>query len=459
MKWFQNIIDKSVRKSLKTVSLNINPKTDKQTYYNTLEEIIIGLKNKQDEMQIILDQLRGLHDLNNPSQEVKAFPTAHGFGRYATGGRGGTVIKVTNLNASGAGSFKEAIETSGARIIVFTVGGTITLTEDLYCEDDNVTIAGQTAPGDGILIKGGGLIFNCNNVICRYLRFRGGASEDTLGVTAWTSETKQNIIIDHCSTSWAPDENMNIRGSGTGVVRNVTIQNCINSESTYGLLCDGDVGNISVYNNLFALNADRNIRTKGVDNPDFHTEQINNLVYGCERYVGIGLGCRITNAGNHYKESSGVTWAGSYVLSGNDDGATASNTYIYYNGNIIPVGATELDSPDFASYVEVSPYTTTDIVEDTAASVAGKILSTVGCSYPTRDAVDSRIIDNWTNGDGVLATTGTYPTINGGTAPTDTNGDGIPDDWTTTNMGGASYNDIAPSGYTWIEEYINQLPI
>ncbi|MCB0464004.1 MAG: T9SS type A sorting domain-containing protein [Flavobacteriaceae bacterium] len=399
--------------------------------------------------------------IQNTISQTLAFPEAYGFGSNASGGRGGSVIKVTNLNASGPGSFKAAVEASGARTIIFEVGGTITLNEDLYIENDNITIAGQTAPGDGILIRGGGIIFNCNNAIVRYLRVRGGANEDCLGVTAWNGETKQDIIIDHCSASWAPDENMNVRGSGNGIVRNVTIQNSIISESGYGMLCDGNVGNISVYNNLFALNSDRNIRTKGVNGPNFHTEQINNLVYGNQRMTGVGLGCRFTNAGNHYKESSGVNFAGSYIISANDDGATISNTHAYINGNIYPENRAQIDIPDLGPYLENSPYVSTNIVVDAASSVEGKILSNVGCSYPNRDAVDERIIANWNNGNGTLATSGTYPNIQGDTAPTDTDNDGMPDFWEDDN--GLNKNDpsdrniLQPDGYTNLEYYLNGL--
>src|SRR5690606_22611003 len=108
------------------------------------------------------------------SQQI-AFPTAHGFGKYATGGRGGSVIKVTNLNASGAGSLKAALEANGTRTIIFEVGGTIDLgTSLIFVDNGNLTIAGQTAPGDGILIKGGMITFNASNVIMRYIRIRPG---------------------------------------------------------------------------------------------------------------------------------------------------------------------------------------------------------------------------------------------------------------------------------------------
>ncbi|NRA92615.1 MAG: hypothetical protein HRU26_08005 [Psychroserpens sp.] len=114
--------------------------------------------------------------LSNWSTAQLAFPSAEGFGKNASGGRGGQVIKVTNLNNSGSGSLRAALEVSGPRTIVFEVGGTINLTSNIYVDHGDLTIAGQTAPGDGILIRGGMVQFEESNVIVRYIRFRPGPS-------------------------------------------------------------------------------------------------------------------------------------------------------------------------------------------------------------------------------------------------------------------------------------------
>ena len=182
-----------------------------------------------------------------------AFPGAEGFGKEATGGRGGVVLKVTNLNDSGPGSLRDALQyTSGPRTIVFEVGGTIFLNNALSVTNGNVTVAGQTAPGDGILIRGSMVIIEASNVIMRYIRFRPGNAAantaDGLSITAWGSSIVEDVIIDHCSISWAEDENFDIRVASNGTVRNITIQNSIISECTYGALAGPRTYNLTYYN-------------------------------------------------------------------------------------------------------------------------------------------------------------------------------------------------------------------
>ncbi|WP_053991058.1 hypothetical protein [Mangrovimonas sp. TPBH4] len=404
-------------------------------------------------------------NFNSFSQQL-AFPSAKGFGRHATGGRGGVVLKVTNLNDSGPGSLRQALQySSGPRTIVFEVGGTITLTSALSVTNGDVTVAGQTAPGDGILIKGSMVIVEDSNVIIRYLRFRPGPSAantaDGLNITAW-SGTVENIIIDHCSISWSDDENFDIRAVGSGKVQNVTLQNSIVSESGYGALAGPGTYNKTYYNNLFAHNSERNIRSNYPDPGTFSFEMINNLIYGCKWSTSPSLGTKFTVLNNHYRKSSQVTVNGSMVDGTTSGQGTASETYAYISGNITAGGASEYNSA-LSPYIETTPYLSSGIEAVNANQVANNILSHVGCSLPNRDAVDNRLINQYNAGNGALASSGIYPTISGGTALTDSDDDGMPNSWEIAN--GLNPNDasdrniVQPDGYTNLEYYLNGMTL
>jgi hypothetical protein len=398
-----------------------------------------------------------------------AFPSAQGFGKLATGGRGGTVIKVTNLNDSGAGSLRQALQyTSGPRTIVFEVGGTITLNSALSVTNGNVTVAGQTAPGDGILIKGSMVIVEDSNVIIRYIRFRPGQSApnneaDALSITAWGSDIVENVIVDHCSMSWAKDENFNIRASGSsGSVRNITVQNSIVSESTYGVLSGGRTYNITFYKNMFAHNQERNIRNNYPLDNELAFEMINNLVFGGLNGTQMSFGAKFTVINNDYKRSSEQILYPNVVGGTTAGQGTPANTYAFIENNIVPNGTNEI-SANLIQYLETTPFANSGIVPIPANQVANSIMSDVGCSLPNRDAVDIRLINQYNTNTGSVATSGTYPTILGGTAPVDTDDDGMPDAWEIEN--GLNLNDasdrniVQPDGYTNLEYYLNGITI
>lgn len=203
---------------------------------------------------------------------IPAFPGAEGGGMYTPGGRGGKVIVVTSLEDSGPGTFREACETGGARIIVFNVSGVIRLKSPISVRAPYVTIAGQTAPGDGICITGQSFLIDTHDVVIRHMRFRRGAQDVAFRDDAVGGNAVGNIMVDHCSASWGLDENMSIyrhvynRGAdGHGLklpTVNITIQNSIFSEAldTYNHAFGATIGghNSMFCRNLFASNISRN---------------------------------------------------------------------------------------------------------------------------------------------------------------------------------------------------------
>lgn len=247
-----------------------------------------------------------------------AFPGAEGFGRYTTGGRGGKVIHVTTLddNAKGEkvipGSLRAAVRSKGARTVVFDVSGTIHLKQELKIADNDITIAGQTAPGDGICVADFPVGLSADNIIIRYMRFRLGNKNVTLkGADGWDGlggMDHKNIIIDHCSISWSIDECCSVYGN-----ENQTVQWCIVSQS----LCNaghskgahGYGGNwggagASYHHNLLAHHVSRAPRLgprQGTQEREL-VDIRNNVIYnwagnGC--YGGEGMKVNIVN--NYYK--------------------------------------------------------------------------------------------------------------------------------------------------------------
>ena len=233
--------------------------------------------------------------------EKIAFPGAVGWAAQTPGGRGGQIIRVTNLDADGPGSLREALETSGPRIIVFEVGGVIDLDrKSLRLTEPFVTIAGQTAPSPGITLIQGGMDIAAHDVVVRHIRVRPGSAGQARG-SGWgedaiTTVGAVNVIIDHCSLTWATDENLSASGyqfAGNspeewqqGTSHNITFsQNIIAEgladaghekfEHSKGSLIHDNAANILIYGNLYAHNYERNPHLKG----GVYVEIVNNFIY------------------------------------------------------------------------------------------------------------------------------------------------------------------------------------
>src|SRR5262245_54354058 len=239
---------------------------------------------------------------------LPALPGAEGFGAQATGGRGGEVYEVTNLNDSGPGSLRDAVSKPN-RTIVFRISGTIELQSTLFLNEPNITIAGQTAPGDGICLKNYALRVNTKNVIIRYIRVRPGDQGRDTQVDGISMGPRggSDWIFDHVSTSWGIDENFSVYG-----LPNVTVQWCIISEGLWqsnhpkqthsmGGIRNGH--DMTMHHNIFISNNDRNPKFNIADWwPGQNTDFRNNVVYnwGARATWGGNGGSTLTNVINNY---------------------------------------------------------------------------------------------------------------------------------------------------------------
>ncbi len=439
----------------------------------------------------------------NSNAQTLAFPEATGFGRYTTGARGAAnpqIYLVTNLNDSGAGSFRDAVSQPG-RFVIFKVGGIINL-QSVVAVAANTTIAGQTAPGEGIVFLGPRVSFTgANNTIARFLRLRyGGTSQnqDASGIA-----NGANIILDHMTFTWGTDEVFSVNWDGNGTSPdNITIQNSIigqgmhrHNHSAGGLMQPPAGGKISLIGNLYICNKTRNNKIKGIN------EFVNNVVYNWGNY---GNTYGHTQSGEAYimgGDSAGASYANiinNYFIGGPNTSTTVttpfsvgnSNFNLYGSGNYFdnnkngaldgtlvpqdltgyPVGDVTAIQPTAYDY----PMKNTTVTAQTAFN---NIVAKGGASYPRRDQVDQLMISDLMS----KGTTATYVYVqtdlttqfgftNGGAghvygapAPLDTDNDGMPDAWETANGLNPNVFDALAVSTTYapylnIEVYINGLP-
>ena len=455
------------------------------------------------------------------SERTPAFPGAEGWGRYVTGGRGGEVYQVTNLKDSGPGSLRYGCEKQGARTIVFDVSGTIHLTSKLNITRGNLTIAGQTAPGDGICVADYPVTIGAQNVIVRYMRFRPGTASEGEPDGLGASDTGR-IIVDHCSISWSVDECCSVYGN-----RFTTVQWCLISQSLrhgghakethgYGAMMGGE--GASYHHNLLVHHDSRCPRlaerpaTGSRDTTDFR----NNVMYNWS-----GLGCygaenmNVNIVGNYYQPGPATMGRGTKVMQricgvavneqeGHDmyhvwatlfvDGNVNSkyadvtrNNWSYgiwtqidekYRNN---AARYNLDQSRMRLREPVKYYHTTTHSAEVAYE---RVLSYAGASL-SRDSHDALMVGDTRGGTATYTGTGEgnapgiidvpednrpvdapanwspWPVLNSLEAPLDTDRDGMPDAWESANgldpLDPADCNMVNAEGYTMLEVYMNSL--
>ena len=414
---------------------------------------------------------------------VPAFPGAEGVGKWATGGRGGDVYIVTNLDDSGPGSLREAIEASGPRTVVFEVSGTINLESDLAITNSDITIAGQTAPGDGICLKGatfrvGGFNKTRNkleNVIIRYIRSRPGSAAG--GIDALSVYEGNHVIVDHCSLSWSEDETLSVSvNPKLTPLKNITIQWCIASESVggshgYATLTRSHHGSqISYHHNLLAHHLSRvprpgNYEAGNTDPEGMLLDFRNNVIYNWgNNFAGYNSDddevSRYNVVNNYYVK--GVNSGGGIVFDERSSGGKSWFAGNYYQHSL-PADPWSLVSganKNGSEFVLDEP-----IPAEAAPDSYTNVLAHAGASF-VRDAVDTRIVSDVVNTNGSIisneGSVGGWPTLNSIDPPDDTDRDGMPDAWETAN--GFNPNDPSDrngdantNGYSNLEEYINGL--
>ncbi len=412
--------------------------------------------------------------------QLPAFPGAEGFGKFAKGARAiatPTIYHVTNLNDSGTGSLRDAISQPN-RIVVFDVAGVINITSRLIFSS-NITVAGQTAPGDGVVVYGNGISMSgCKDVIVRYMRFRmglkGDSGKDAAGIANGT-----DMIFDHCSITWGLDETFSISWDDKGTEPgNITIQNSIIGQgimihSAGGLIQTN--GGVTLYKDLYVDNKTRNPKVKGLN------QYVNNVCYNWGSGGGYILG-----------DTEGSSWAAienNYFIKGPATGGTdafvranqyfqvcQSGNYLDYTTdgvlNGIPADTADFGPatfvPDYSSFV-ASPKVHPVISNKLSAENAYKwIIDSVGPVIPFRDEVDKYIINELKslgtvgaliNGEADLGLANTVGNVFSSVKQTDTDNDGMPDSW--EDASGLNKNDAADalliheSGYLNIERYIN----
>jgi pectate lyase len=410
-----------------------------------------------------------------------AFPGAEGYGRFALGGRGGQVLFVTNLNDKGPGSLRAAIEAQVPRIIVFRISGTIKLQSELRIVHPRITIAGQTAPGDGICLRKYPLVIAADDAVVRFIRVRLGDEAGRMadGIDVADAE---NVIVDHCSVSWTLDEAVNTY-HGT---KNVTVQWCLISESLHdsrlreghGFAASLGGMNTSYHHNLLANNAGRNPSIAGEKrDPTINLDFRNNGIFNWEHRKLDGRPESINVVNNYYKAGPASREDRTIVkIQCLEDGSFGR---WHVQGNILENhvqsrrrnGLVRIDDPNMSpeSAMIDEPVDFAPVVTQTAEAAFENVLLYAGAIRPKRDSHDKRIVrevrtGRTTFGNGIIASqtdVGGWPQLLSTQPQEDIDADGMPDEWERRfsqkgDLSLQSSEDLDSDGFTNVEEYLNQ---
>lgn len=445
--------------------------------------------------------------LNAFAQQL-AFPTAEGYGKFTKGGRGGSVYEVTNLDDSGPGSLRAAVEAEGARTVVFRISGTIDLRSPLEIRNPYITLAGQTAPGDGISLKRFPIEIRTDEVIIRYIRVRLG-DESGRSDDAVYSRYSSNVILDHVSMSWSIDETISLYHG-----KHVTVQWCVISESLYqsnhtkgsdhSYACMFGSDYSSYHHNLIAHHSSRNPRfVSGAG----HTDYRNNVLYNWG-YQSC-YGGEAQQQGNPDFNFSTINMVANYYKAGP---ATAPGEVSYrianpsyrnevddfgkwYIAENTVEGNREVSSDNWNGGVQTKtdhknikldkPWKAMPIRQESAEDAYQSVLENAGAILPGRDAVDKRILAEVRGGyasyegesykkdhnvsdqskiSGIIDSqneVGGWPELKSLPAPKDADHDGMPDNWEQKNgldpNNPDDRNSPTTDGYTMLEKYLNSI--
>lgn len=434
----------------------------------------------EDEIRAI-EPLMVILDGKIVERKLPAFPGAEGFGAETPGGRGGRVLVVRSLADSGPGSLREAVETKGPRIVVFAVSGIIDLRTPLRVTEPYLTLAGQSAPGMGVCLRGDGLRIETHDVVVRHLRSRPGEALGREVDAISVGGAARRVVIDHCSAAWSVDEAL----SPSGAIAGVTVQWCLIGEALrksvhskgehgYGSLVRAN-GGVTLHHNLWVKNTARNPRLgDNYGRPPWPVFDVRNNVMALWGAVCSGMtGDRLmaNYVGNYLKPGPESIRRPPIVLTQRAD------VEYYLAGNIIE-GWPEFTENDGRYFTPqeaggrrlfrlvpapfpAPPVRTTGVLEAYEAVLAG-----AGATRPARDAVDARIIAEVRRGGGRIVDhtreAGGWPEYPAAAAPPDADADGMPDAWEKArgldprNAADAAA-DRDGDGYTNIEEYLNAL--